>query len=49
MNHPDLDISLEVAEALSAIEKDRDALYQALLDYFVEHGSLPQFTLKKVT
>jgi hypothetical protein len=27
---------------------DRDALYHELLDYFAEHGALPEFTLEKI-
>jgi hypothetical protein len=28
-------------------EADRDSLYRQLLDYFDEHGALPEFTLEK--
>ena len=39
---------LDAAIAMEpAAEKDRDALYQQLLAYFNEHGTIPDFTLKK--
>jgi hypothetical protein len=31
-----------------AAAADRDALYHELLDYFAEHGALPEFTLEKI-
>jgi hypothetical protein len=29
-------------------EKDRDHLYHQILEFFSEHGFLPEFTLEKV-
>ena len=29
-------------------EKDRDYLYRQCLDYFAEHGSMPNFTLERI-
>lgn len=41
-----LDIAFkEVPEA----EKDRDVLYHQLLEYFDEHGEIPDFQLRKNT
>ena len=39
-----LDAAIEECPGAS---KDRDALYNQLLEYFDEHGELPEFEIKK--
>lgn len=39
-------LDAEIAKVPDAV-KDRDILYGQLLSYFNEHGSIPEFSLRK--
>ena len=38
----------EVFKEFPDAEKDRDALYHQLLEYFDQYGVIPEFTLQKI-